>query len=304
VAGARDKAPRSRAAHHAEVDRIHIGQVFRAIRRDRHLRQVDVAARAGISQQTVSDIERGLFGRVSVDTYCRVAEVIGAEVPLMPHWRGPKLARLLDHRHARLQNVVAGLLAGAGWQVLTEETFNDRGDRGSVDLLGWRPSRPGAARGGATLEPDARGGAILIVEIKSSIDSLEETLRRLQLKIRVVPAHVRREHGWLVSTVGAVLVLPDGSTHRDLISDHDALVSARLPDRTWAVRHWIESPVGALRGVWFLRDTDGAGVARKPPPPDRVPRAAPRPKASNQGPSTAEPTPSRALQGAKWPIPR
>ncbi len=236
------------------MDRVRVGLIFRAVRRDQRLRQADVAARADVAQQTISDIERGRFGRLSVDVYCRVAEAVGAEIVLAPRWRGPKLARLLDRRHARLQDATARLLSDLGWKVRTEETFNDYGDRGSVDILAWLASTE----------------ALLIVEIKSEIDSLEGTLRALKTKIRVVPRLVRRELGWQSRCVGAVLVLPDGSTHRDLVARHDALVSACLPARTCAVRQWVATPVGDIRGVWFLRDTDRGGLTEKPSTPDRI----------------------------------
>jgi transcriptional regulator with XRE-family HTH domain len=236
------------------MDRVHAGQVFRALRREQHLRQADLARKAGLAQQTISDLECGRFGRLSVDTYCRVAEALGAEVVLTPHWRGPKLARLLDRRHAHLQNLTVSTLLGKGWDVRSEVTFNHFGDRGSVDILARRADCP----------------ALLIVEIKSELDSLEDALRTLDMKSRVVPCVVKRELGWDPGLVGVVLVLPDGSSHRDMVARHGSLVGSALPDRTVAVRRWLDSPSGELRGVWFLRDTDPGGVAEKIPTRHRV----------------------------------
>jgi transcriptional regulator with XRE-family HTH domain len=237
------------------VDRQYVGKVFRAIRRDMLLRQMDVAARAAVSQQAVSDIECGRFGRLSIDVYCRVAAAMDADVPLTPRWRGSRLGRLLDRRHAQLQDQVVRLIAGA-WEVRTEATFNDLGERGSVDILAWRPDRQ----------------ALLIIEIKSEIYSLEETLRTLNLKARAVPRAVEREAGWRARHVAAILVLPDGSTHRDVVARHSALVDASLPGRTVAARHWLADPDCEFRGVWFLRNTDSGGAMRKLSPPERVRR--------------------------------
>ena len=72
------------------MDRVKIGNTFRAIRVDMRLRQLDVSARAGVSQQTVSDLECGRIRGLSVDVYCRIAEALDADVPLTPRWRGPK----------------------------------------------------------------------------------------------------------------------------------------------------------------------------------------------------------------------
>lgn len=226
------------------MDRVKIGNTFRAIRVELRLRQIDVAARAGVSQQTVSNIECGRFGGVSIDAYCRVAEVLDADVPLAPRWRGPKLDRLLDRRHALLQDRVAALLLSAGWVVRAEFSFNVFGDRGSVDVLAWLP----ASR------------ALLIVEIKTEITGLEETLRVLDMKRRVAPTLAARELGWHSGSVATVLVMPDASTHRVLIGRHAALVSASLPARTVAVRSWMAAPAGELRGIWFLRNTSQGGA--------------------------------------------
>jgi transcriptional regulator with XRE-family HTH domain len=236
------------------MDRVKIGNTFRAIRVAMRLRQADVAARAGVSQQTVSNLECGRFGGFSVDTFCRVAGALDADVPMAPRWRGPKLERILDRRHALLQNRAAELVAGLGWEVRTELSFNHYGDRGSVDVLGWRPDRD----------------SLLIVEIKTEIASLEETLRVLDMKSRVVPIIARREHGWQPRCSATVLVMPDASTHRRLVERHSSLVSASLPERTWAVRHWLAEPSGQLRGVLFLANTGPRGTKSKVPTSRRV----------------------------------
>ncbi len=244
------------AWHPRTVDRVRVGLIFRALRRERHLRQVDVAKRAGVSQQTVSNLERGRFGSLSIDTYSAVANALGAEATLEPRWRGGKLARLLDRRHARLQNIVAAMLVARGWEILTEATFNRYGDRGSLDLLAWRKDYL----------------ALLIIEIKTELDSIEETVRVLHMKTRVVPPLVARDLGWRPAHLGVVLVLPSGSTHRDAVARHAASLGASFPSRTVEVRQWIQTPSGPLRGILFLRDTNPGGDNEKPQPPDRVRR--------------------------------
>lgn len=239
------------------MDRVKIGNTFRVIRVELCLRQTDVAERAGVAQQTVSDLECGRFGTLSVDTYCQIAAALDADIPLAPHWRGPRLDRIRDQRHAVLQNRMVSMLAGMGWQVGTERSFNRYGDRGSVDVLGWRPE----------------SRTLLIVEIKSQITSLEETLRTLDVKWRVVPTVARTEWGLDAIQVATVLAMPDASTHRDLVRRHAALVSGALPGHGWDVRHWLAAPAGDLRGVMFLRDTDGGGAMRNVTPSRRVRRA-------------------------------
>jgi transcriptional regulator with XRE-family HTH domain len=241
------------------MDRVRVGNTFRAIRVELCLRQADVARLAGSSQHTVSDIECGRFGGISVDTYCRVASALDADIQLSPRWRGPKLDRLLDRRHALIQNRIVEILVAAGWVVRTEYSFNRYGDRGSVDILAWLPNVR----------------ALLIIEIKTEITDLEETLRVLDMKRRVVPPLAGHELGWSGGALASVLVLPDASAHRTLVERHRALVSGSLPHRTVAVRNWIAAPFGDLGGVWFLRDTSQGGAkwrvlaSRRVPAPRR-----------------------------------
>jgi transcriptional regulator with XRE-family HTH domain len=249
------------------VERVKIGQVVRALRRAQNLRQTDVARCAGLAQQTISDVECGRFGYLSIEAYCRLVEALGATVELMPRWRGPRLARLLDRRHASLCDAVARYLESLGWEIRAEFTFNHFGDRGSVDLLAWRP--------------DLR--ALLIVEIKSEFVSIEETLRTLDMKARVVPMVAARDLGWAAERlargplVGVVLVLPERSTERDLAARHTSLLSGSLPARNVEVRRWLRLPVAGMRGILFFRDTGRPGAVEVPTPGRRV-RAAPAPR--------------------------
>jgi transcriptional regulator with XRE-family HTH domain len=221
------------------VDRIHLGTTFRAIRLELGLRQLDVAIRAGVSQQTVSRVERGQFGPVSVDAFKAVAEAIEADLTIGLRWRGPKLARLLDRRHALLQDRVVRLLSTAGWEVRVEESFNHFGERGSVDILAWRADRR----------------ALLLVEIKTELVDLQETVRTIDMKTRVVPIVVRRTRGWHPDAVASVIVLPAANVHRRAVAQHAAMLAAALPARSREVHRWVDEPCGSVRGIWFLPNT-------------------------------------------------
>ncbi len=246
------------------MDRVHLGNTFRAIRLELGLRQADVAVRAGTSQQTVSRVERGWFGPISADALQAVAEAIEADLTIGLRWRGPKLARLLDRRHAQLQDRVVRLLSEAGWEVGVEESFNCFGERGSVDILAWRP--------------DCR--ALLLVEIKTELVDLQDTVRTLDMKARVVPRVVRSEHGWAPRAIATVLVLPDANVHRAAVARHAALFAAALPARSREVRRWLAEPLGPLRGVWFLPNTHRVSTAESQGCTQRVSR---RPKPSRGG---------------------
>ncbi len=264
------------------MDRVRIGNTFRVIRMELHLRQADVAARAGVSQQTVSSIERGRFGALSVDVLDQVAQVLQADLAVALRWRGSKLARLLDRRHAWLENQVVAALAAAGWEVVPEESFNRFGERGSVDVLGWH----------------AESRALAIIEIKTEIVDLQELLRVLDMKARVVPRVVSETRNWRPTGVAAVVVLPSSNAQRRSVASHAALLDAALPARTREVGRWLERPVGGLRGIWFFPCTPGQSVMEQLRASRRVRLArkgAPRPKST---PAGAQRCPNRP---ATWP---
>ena len=140
---------------------------------------------------------------------------------------------------------------------MVEYSFNDDGDRGSVDILAWHP--------------EAR--ALLIVETKSDLRNVQETLHALDVKLRVVPRLVRSERGWQADAVGVVMVLADLRVERQRVERHRSTFDAALPARTVEVRRWLERPAGPLRGLSFLQISQPAGVMREPAGHGRVRRA-------------------------------
>jgi transcriptional regulator with XRE-family HTH domain len=270
------------------VDRIRVGKTFRAIRVELRLRQADVALRAGVSQQIVSAVERGMIGSMPTDTLDRLASALQADLDLTLRWRGPRLARLLDRRHAALQNAVVAELTASGWQTVAEESFNYFGDRGSVDILAWLPGPR----------------ALLIVEIKTEIVDLQDMLHAIDVKERVVPDVVRRSRKWLPVSTATVVVLPSTSTHRRAVATHAALLSASLPARTGQIRDWIRQPIGHLRGLWFFPCTPGTSVMEAALATRRVKKPAGRSKRSKSvsnplsGPNSEALSSSRATESA------
>jgi transcriptional regulator with XRE-family HTH domain len=153
------------------VEDIKVGEVVRTVRRRRGLRQRDVAAMAGVSQWSVSAVERGQLEQLTLCTIRRVCSALEIGTPLAPRWRGVELPRLLDARHAALVEEVVARLSALGWETVLEYTFQHFGERGSVDVLAWRP--------------EAR--ALLVVEVKTDLDDLQEMLSAIDRKARLVP---------------------------------------------------------------------------------------------------------------------
>ena len=235
------------------VNDVTVGKVFRAIRIRRGWRQIDVSVRCGVSQQEISDIELGRLEDVCVRTIRRVARHLDIDLPFAPRWRGPELDRLLDADHATIVEAVLRLLRAEAWESAPEWTFNHYGERGSIDILAWHePTR-----------------TLLIIEVKSRIVDLQDLLSSHDRKVRIAPIVVPGERGWEPLAVGRLLILPEGSTHREAAARHAATFREAYPDRNRAVRAWLAAPVGPLRGLLFLRTTPGGvrrGLSRVRPP--------------------------------------
>jgi transcriptional regulator with XRE-family HTH domain len=203
------------------------------------LSQADVAVRARVSQSTVSKIERGRSGSLSLEVVAAAASALEADVQLQVRWRGCQLDRLLDARHSRLVGLVCAALVDRGWSVEVEYTFNHYGDRGSVDVIAWRADR----------------AVLLVIEVKTRIVDVQDLLASMHKKRRVVPLVWRSERKWGPAVVGSILVLPDATVHRSVVARHSTIFDLSLPHRTRDVSRWLARPDTALSAIWFVRDS-------------------------------------------------
>jgi transcriptional regulator with XRE-family HTH domain len=237
------------------MEDVQVGSVIRAVRIRRGLRQSEVAALAGVSGSTVSLVERGLLEGLTVRSLRRVAAAVGVWLPFGPRWRGAELAKLLDEKHALMVRDVVARASALGWQVLPEHTFSWRGERGSIDVLGWLPAQR----------------ALLVVEVKTRIVDLQDLLSTLDRKRRLAPL-VAQELGWQATVVGAVLALPDETWARNVLARFEPLFGAALPVRNVEIRAWLSRADGPIRGVWFLPSSTTSSTRRSHGGSMRVPK--------------------------------
>jgi transcriptional regulator with XRE-family HTH domain len=230
-----------------------IGRSCRALRRRLGWRQADLAARAGVSQQLISRLERGRLSEIAVHTVRRVFADLDADLVMYARWRGGELDRLLDERHADIVGRMASLLRLLGWQVLTEVTFSEFGERGSIDILAWH----------------AATRTLLVIEVKTEIASAEELLRRHDVKVRLAPKIARARFGGAAAVVGRLLVIAEGPTNRRRFARLEPALGAMYPARGATVRRWLRDPVGAMDGAIFV---GGPTPARSSGGPTRVRR--------------------------------
>lgn len=251
-----------------------IGRTLRAIRQRLGLRQADVAARAGLSQQVVSALERGGLEQLSLRAARGVARALGAELVISVRWRGAEIDRVRDEDHAHVIAETAAMLEADGWLTATEVTYSWYGERGSIDLLAFHP----ATR------------TLLVVEVKTEIASVEETLRRHDAKVRLAGRVARDRFGWDARSVSRFLAVRDTRTARRRIDRHDAVFSRAYPIRGWATRTWLHAPSGAAGLLLFL---SGTAVASGSQGSDRVRRLRiRRPRTAGAGSGRSErPTP-------------
>jgi transcriptional regulator with XRE-family HTH domain len=232
-----------------------IGRSCRALRRRLLWRQLDLAERAGVSQQLVSRVERGRLAGISLDTIRRVFAALDADFVIFARWRGGELDRLLDERHSDIVGRVAALLRRHGWLVLTEVTFSEFGERGSIDILAWHePTR-----------------TLLVIEVKTEIASTEDLLRRHDVKVRLAPRIGRLRFGAAPAVVARLLVTAEGPTNRRRLARVEPVLEGAYPARGATVRRWLRHPAGGLDGAMFVR---GVMPARSAGGPSRIRRRA------------------------------
>jgi transcriptional regulator with XRE-family HTH domain len=226
-----------------------LGSAIRKIRIRRRWRQVDVASRAGVSQSTVSRLERGHLDTISVGVLRRVAKVLDVRVDAVPRWRAGDLDRLLNARHSELHEHVAALFAGLqGWVAAPEVSFAVLGERGVIDLLAWHQGR----------------NAILVIELKTEIADVNEMLGTLDRKRRLA-IRVARERGWAIGSpaVSVWLVVAAGRTNRRRVDAHRAMLGAAFPTDGRSIRGWLHEPTGTVRCLSFWTGAARGTVRRE-----------------------------------------
>jgi hypothetical protein len=207
----------------------------------------------------ISLVERGRIEDVTIRRLRRIARELDAEFTTFLRWRGGDLDRLMDEGHAYLVGRTLDMLRAAGWDVRAEVSYSVYGERGSNDVLAWHaPAR-----------------SLLVIEVKTAIVSVEETVRKHDEKARLATRVAAEALGWAATNVSRLLVLPDQSTARRRVERHEAVLGTVYAERGVAARRWLRSPSGATSGLIFLPITRATGSAATGMPRKRVrlPRA-------------------------------
>ena len=160
-------------------------------------------------------------------------------------WRAPQAPR---RGACALAGRVTEMLEGVGWEVRPEVAFSIWGERGSIDLLGWHE----------------RTATVLVIEVKTELTSVEETLRRHDAKARLAAGVAQDQLGWQPRTVARLLVLPNAATLRRRVHRHGMVLGRAYAARGGNVRGWLRDPSGGMSGLMFVSVTHGTRGRRSP----------------------------------------
>lgn len=114
------------------IEDARLAKASRLIRRDARMRQTDITTSRFVCQE----IEAGRAGQLKVDQVRAHFAALGAKAQISVWKDGAVLDRLIDRAHAEIVEMAVAILTRHGYRVRTEFTFNDFGDRGSIDVFG------------------------------------------------------------------------------------------------------------------------------------------------------------------------
>ena len=223
------------------------GLLIRAVRIRKGLRQADLAAAAGVGRPSVSRLERGNAGKMTLEAVERIAAALDVGVELVGRWRGGDGERLLNRRHSLLADSSAAFLGSRpGWLVEPEVSFSIYGERGVIDQLGWH----------------AATRHLLVIELKTEFVDVNEMLGTLDRKTRLART-VAAERGWRPATVSSWLIVADSRTNRRHASRHASLLRSRFALDGRSLAAFLDAPGAATCGMAFWTDVHRGNTKRE-----------------------------------------
>lgn len=205
-----------------------------------------MAARAGVSRQLVSLLERGHIEQVAVGTLREVGQALEVQIDVSARWRGGELDRLLNADHAALHEAAARFFAALpGWEVAPEVTFNVYGERGVIDILAWH----------------AASGALLIIELKTLLVDIHDVMATADRRRRLART-IAAERGWDARVIGTWLLLSDTRTNRRRVDAHATVLRSAFPADGAAMDAWLQKPAAAISALSLWSNANGRGTSR------------------------------------------
>ena len=225
-----------------------VGRIHRRLRHRVGLTQKALSAKCGVPRWKIGRLEADVIEGLRFEEVERCLAALGAELEVRVNYRGAQADRVVDEVHARLVARIVELLRGFGWDTRVEVTFAEWGERGSYDIIAWH----------------AGARALLVIEVKSELATVEGTLRPLDVKVRLARVVAIKRFGWRPRLVAQVLVLPDNTTARQAVERHADVLRSTLPATAREIRSWLRKPESAIAGIWFVTAPGGSSWARSP----------------------------------------
>jgi transcriptional regulator with XRE-family HTH domain len=226
-----------------------LGLLVRAVRVNQGWRQSDLAHEAGVSASTVSRLERGIAGTLTLDTVERIASALNVRTELTGRWQGGDGDRLLNWRHSLLANSVARCLrAHDGWRIVSEASFSIFGERGFIDHLCWHEAC----------------AHLLVIELKTEFVDFNDLLGTMDRKVRLA-RRIAAERGWDPRLVSVWLMVADSRTNRRHAAHHAALLRNRFTLDGRSLQPFLANPTAETAGLAFWPDSRRGNVTKEGP---------------------------------------
>lgn len=197
-----------------------LGAQVRAARRVRHLTQAALGERAGVSRASVSRLELGRGGGLTLDAWQRIS--LAAARPMVVNLQQPTDGDTADAGHLGIQELVLRLGRAAGY-------------RGSAELP-TKPNEPWRSIDVALLD-DARR-RLAVVECWNSIGDIGAAARTSNRKQAEGEALAAARWGDRAHTVGLVWVVRATARNRALVARYPEVFAARFPGSSAA---WVRA---------------------------------------------------------------
>jgi transcriptional regulator with XRE-family HTH domain len=228
--------PISGVGNHDRVNDTQLGQLFRAVRIHRRLRQADVARLARTSQATLSRIERGLIGTLTVEVIRRVATALEIRLDLIPSWRGGDLERIVSLRHSALHERLADRVGRSPrWVSAAEVSFSIWGERGVIDRLAFHADRR----------------MLAVFELKADLNDPGGLVAQVDRYRRLAP-EIARGRGWDADSVSCWAIVADTDTNRRRLKAHMELLKGAFPAGRRDLAELLRDPVNRIDGLTFV----------------------------------------------------
>jgi transcriptional regulator with XRE-family HTH domain len=206
-----------RPALESEVERrnreqcARLGGDVRASRKRRRLTQAGLAARVGVVQSTISDLERGHGASLSMDLWQRVFTALDRRFVLEPSRDPVEWPR--DAGHLAIQELVLRLGRAAGYT-------------GSFELP-TRPTHP--TRSADVGLRDDRRRLLVLVECWNTISDVGEAVRSTNRKLAEAHAAAVAFGGYRPHRVAGCWVVRATASNRALVARYPELFARQFP---------------------------------------------------------------------------